>query len=84
MHLKRSHKVSYQAAIAQLVEHFIRNEKVVGSSPTRGSKSKKEFAAHSGEDYDPLLGISLKFKSSHTYGAIFFLKKSILYFCNFL
>lgn len=25
------------AAIAQLVEHFIRNEKVVGSSPTRGS-----------------------------------------------
>ena len=26
------------AAIAQLVEHFIRNEKVVGSSPTRGSQ----------------------------------------------
>ena len=26
-----------KAAIAQLVEHFIRNEKVVGSSPTRGS-----------------------------------------------
>ncbi len=26
-----------QAAIAQSVEHFIRNEKVVGSSPTRGS-----------------------------------------------
>ena len=26
------------AAIAQLVEHFIRNEKVVGSSPTRGSR----------------------------------------------
>ena len=26
------------AAIAQSVEHFIRNEKVVGSSPTRGSK----------------------------------------------
>ena len=29
------------AAIAQLVEHFIRNEKVVGSSPTRGSKLKQ-------------------------------------------
>lgn len=28
------------AAIAQSVEHFIRNEKVVGSSPTRGSKIK--------------------------------------------
>ena len=28
------------AAIAQLVEHFIRNEKVVGSSPTRGSDKK--------------------------------------------
>ncbi len=27
------------AAIAQLVEHFIRNEKVVGSSPTRGSRN---------------------------------------------
>lgn len=27
------------AAIAQLVEHFIRNEKVVGSSPTRGSNN---------------------------------------------
>ena len=27
-----------KAAIAQLVEHFIRNEKVVGSSPTRGSR----------------------------------------------
>ena len=27
------------AAIAQLVEHFIRNEKVVGSSPTRGSST---------------------------------------------
>ena len=26
------------AAIAQLVEHFIRNEKVTGSSPVRGSK----------------------------------------------
>ena len=26
-----------QAAIAQLVEHFIRNEKVMGSSPIRGS-----------------------------------------------
>ena len=29
------------AAIAQLVEHFIRNEKVVGSSPTRGSICKR-------------------------------------------
>ena len=29
------------AAIAQSVEHFIRNEKVVGSSPTRGSKISK-------------------------------------------
>ena len=29
---------SLSAAIAQLVEHFIRNEKVVGSSPTRGSR----------------------------------------------
>ena len=29
------------AAIAQLVEHFIRNEKVVGSSPTRGSVFKR-------------------------------------------
>ncbi len=28
------------AAIAQSVEHFIRNEKVVGSSPTRGSRLK--------------------------------------------
>ena len=28
-----------KAAIAQLVEHFIRNEKVVGSSPTRGSQN---------------------------------------------
>ena len=27
----------HQAAIAQLVEHFIRNEKVPGSSPGRGS-----------------------------------------------
>ncbi len=27
------------AAIAQLVEHFIRNEKVTGSSPVRGSKN---------------------------------------------
>ncbi len=26
-----------KAAIAQLVEHFIRNEKVMGSSPIRGS-----------------------------------------------
>ncbi len=26
------------AAIAQLVEHFIRNEKVGGSSPPRGSQ----------------------------------------------
>ena len=26
------------AAIAQSVEHFIRNEKVLGSSPSRGSK----------------------------------------------
>ena len=32
------------AAIAQSVEHFIRNEKVVGSSPTRGSTMKKEIA----------------------------------------
>ena len=30
------------AAIAQLVEHFIRNEKVVGSSPTRGSINTKQ------------------------------------------
>ena len=29
--------VAKSAAIAQSVEHFIRNEKVVGSSPTRGS-----------------------------------------------
>ena len=28
------------AAIAQLVEHFIRNEKVMGSSPIRGSIAK--------------------------------------------
>ena len=33
-----------KAAIAQLVEHFIRNEKVVGSSPTRGSK-KNDMSA---------------------------------------
>ena len=33
---------SNQAAIAQLVEHFIRNEKVVGSSPTRGSSTTKK------------------------------------------
>ena len=32
------------AAIAQLVEHFIRNEKVVGSSPTRGSNRDGENA----------------------------------------
>ena len=32
--------LTQSAAIAQLVEHFIRNEKVVGSSPTRGSKAK--------------------------------------------
>ena len=32
------------AAIAQLVEHFIRNEKVVGSSPTRGSRVEKQTA----------------------------------------
>ncbi len=31
------------AAIAQSVEHFIRNEKVVGSSPTRGSKITKRI-----------------------------------------
>lgn len=29
------------AAIAQSVEHFIRNEKVPGSSPGRGSKLNK-------------------------------------------
>lgn len=28
------------AAIAQLVEHFIRNEKVAGSSPARGSRKR--------------------------------------------
>ena len=28
------------AAIAQLVEHFIRNEKVMGSSPIRGSNRR--------------------------------------------
>ncbi len=32
-----SRRANHPAAIAQLVEHFIRNEKVVGSSPTRGS-----------------------------------------------
>ena len=32
-----SRQYSIQAAIAQLVEHFIRNEKVMGSSPIRGS-----------------------------------------------
>ncbi len=35
-----------QAAIAQLVEHFIRNEKVVGSSPTRGSEDKRLCISH--------------------------------------
>ncbi len=30
------------ATIAQSVEHFIRNEKVPGSSPGRGSESKRE------------------------------------------
>ena len=34
------------AAIAQLVEHFIRNEKVVGSSPTRGSDTKGAIMHH--------------------------------------
>ena len=34
---RRFQTVLQSAAIAQLVEHFIRNEKVVGSSPTRGS-----------------------------------------------
>lgn len=34
---KKHQKLLISAAIAQLVEHFIRNEKVVGSSPTRGS-----------------------------------------------
>ena len=29
------------ASIAQSVEHFIRNEKVMGSSPIRGSKKRK-------------------------------------------
>ena len=29
------------ATIAQLVEHFIRNEKVPGSSPGRGSATKE-------------------------------------------
>ena len=34
------------AAIAQLVEHFIRNEKVVGSSPTRGSNETGRVRRH--------------------------------------
>ena len=29
------------ASIAQSVEHFIRNEKVMGSSPIRGSRKRK-------------------------------------------
>ena len=41
LQIKLRHPISgdvrYQAAIAQLVEHFIRNEKVPGSSPGRGS-----------------------------------------------
>ena len=36
------------AAIAQLVEHFIRNEKVVGSSPTRGSLDPLELIGFQG------------------------------------
>ena len=38
---KRKAVNAHPAAIAQLVEHFIRNEKVVGSSPPRGSRDKK-------------------------------------------
>ena len=34
------------AAIAQSVEHFIRNEKVAGSSPARGSASRKVHFAN--------------------------------------
>ena len=33
----KSRPIDNFAAIAQLVEHFIRNERVVGSSPIRGS-----------------------------------------------
>ncbi len=42
-----------QAAIAQSVEHFIRNEKVVGSSPTRGSNkiTPPRSTAISGADF---------------------------------
>ena len=34
------------AVIAQLVEHFTRNEKVSGSSPDYGSPQKKTTACH--------------------------------------
>ena len=34
------------AKIAQVVEHFPRNEKVAGSSPAFGSKYKKDGVCH--------------------------------------
>ena len=47
LHSQKRVMASALAAIAQSVEHFIRNEKVVGSSPTRGSKEKALKASNS-------------------------------------
>lgn len=52
---RQTHKAP-QATIAQSVEHFIRNEKVVGSSPTCGSNTLQNNRECRSSDY-PFCGI---------------------------
>lgn len=47
------------ATLAQLAEHLIRNERVVGSNPISGSKENKRFP----RNWEPLLSCLFSFEN---------------------